>query len=180
MPLQRRRNIVVAAAIGGVIAGAIVAALVVLAVQTDGSTDAPAAVIPSARVTATPSVIAPPTVTAPPAMAPEVFAAYVTKNVRDINKDLNDLDAALATSKVLRIASNDEEIEYGLRQLQAAGPPADSASEWQDSVQVIGSAVRSLAKHITKKDYEAATLDVQAIRAELINTQAIAARPSSP
>jgi hypothetical protein len=178
MPLRRRRNIIVAAVIGGVILGALVAFVVW---RSTAATDDPAVAGASPGVTSTaaPSVspeVSGAPVSAPPAMAPDVFAAYVSKNVRDIDKDLNDLDAALEASNVLRIASNDEEIEYGLRQLQAAGPPAHAATDWQISVQVIELRVAALRKDITAKDYRAATADVAAIRTELTNTLAIAVK----
>lgn len=173
MPLRHRRSIIVAAVIGGVIVGALVALVVW---NSTTATDDPAVAISPPRVTSTATPSTEPTAPAPAAMSPDVFAAYVTKNVADITKDLNDLDTALATSNVLRIASNDEEIEYGLRQLKAAGPPATAATDWQISVQVIELRVVALRSDITKKDYATATSDVAVIRTELVNTLAIAAR----
>lgn len=184
MPIRRRRLLLAAATIGGVI----VIALVVFGVWhatvgTDASASPSSAPVSPAPVTPAPvspapdsptPVVSAPIAPAPVTMAPDVFARYVTRNVHDISKDLNDIDAALSASNILRIASNDEEIEYGLRQLQAAGPPASVASAWSASVRSIETAVASLATHITHKDYAAAMTDVAAIRTELTTSQHVA------
>lgn len=70
----------------------------------------------------------------PTADSPTLFASSASRDLRDLAKDLQDLDRALSRGSTLRALGNLVEIAFNVGQLKGLDPPVKVARDWQSGM----------------------------------------------
>ena len=76
--------------------------------------------------------------------SPVVFIPSARRDLRDMRKDVNDMETALSEGGVLRVAGNQLELAFNLGQLGSLGAPEDYAVEWGARLSAVSDAVDEL------------------------------------
>ena len=76
--------------------------------------------------------------------SPAVFIPSARRDLRDMRKDVNDMETALSEGGVLRVAGNQLELAFNLGQLGSLGAPEDYAGEWDARLRAVSDSVDEL------------------------------------
>lgn len=76
--------------------------------------------------------------------SPAVFIPSARRDLRDMRKDVNDMEQALSEGGVLRVAGNQLELAFNLGQLGSLGAPEDYAGEWDARLKAVSDSVDEL------------------------------------
>lgn len=76
--------------------------------------------------------------------SPATFIPAARRDLRDLRKDVNDLETAIAEGGVLRVAGNQVELAFNLGQLGSLNPPEEYAAEWNAQLDAVSSQIDAM------------------------------------
>lgn len=76
--------------------------------------------------------------------SPAVFITAARRDLRDIRKDLNDLETAFREGGLLRVAGNQVELAFNLGQLGARIPPEEFTQTWTERLDALDLAIEDI------------------------------------
>ncbi|MGV1033886.1 MAG: hypothetical protein ACOYBP_01515 [Microbacteriaceae bacterium] len=94
-----------------------------------------------------------------------VFVSSATKNLSDLNKDLDDMVTRASNQQMIRLSANQVEVEFNLAQLVVLTPPSSVAQSWSQGILGLNASVDSLAQ--TTSAYVDGTIDLATMLAAI-------------
>jgi hypothetical protein len=79
----------------------------------------------------------------------DFFTMSARGDLKDLYKDLNDMNDAINDGSIWRLLSNDMELAFNIGQLSALEPPSRIASEWQGQFGLLEKAVDAIGTAIS-------------------------------
>lgn len=73
--------------------------------------------------------------------SPAEFIVSAQRDLRDLRKDLNDLETAFSEGGMLRVAGNQVELAFNIAQLNSRDAPEEFAEEWSDRLAALSDAI---------------------------------------
>lgn len=80
--------------------------------------------------------------------SPAEFIVNAQRDLRDIRKDLNDLETAFSEGGTLRVAGNQVELVFNIAQLNSRDAPESFADEWNERLSALSLAVDNIGTQI--------------------------------
>lgn len=90
-----------------------------------------------------------PIASAQAADSPVLFATSARGDLKDLNKDLNDLLDAIAKGSTFRLIMNGAELKFNIGQLEALDPPSSVASAWKQQFGVLEKSITAVLNAIS-------------------------------
>jgi len=103
--------------------------------------------------------------------SPAEFIVNAQRDLRDIRKDLNDLETAFSEGGTLRVAGNQVELAFNIAQLSLRDAPEAFASEWDQRLAALSLAVDQVGTQIDVADSPQAVIEaIDEARAQVRTT----------
>jgi hypothetical protein len=80
--------------------------------------------------------------------SPAEFIVSANRDLRDIRKDLNDLETAFSEGGMLRVAGNQVELAFNIAQLNFRTPPEAFADEWTERLAGLSLAIDEIGNQL--------------------------------
>ncbi len=81
--------------------------------------------------------------------SPVMFVTSAKGDLKDLNKDLNDLLDAIAKGSTFRLITNSAELSFNIGQLESLDPPASVATSWKQQFGALQKAITAVQKAIS-------------------------------
>lgn len=90
-----------------------------------------------------------PIATAQAADSAVMFATSAKGDLKDLNKDLNDLLDAIAKGSTFRLITNSAELSFNIAQLASLNPPTSVATSWKQQFGALQKSITAVQKAIS-------------------------------